>query len=186
MAEDQFTEIPDDVLILKVPHSDLSRFDTSGRLKELGKTAEPRKNAGMNPVKRFVVSTVGVFALMMGFIGLSGGQNNLISIVCMLFGLLIIWTFIGLPEMKKRRAAPSPADKKDPEVSMAFSRNYIVMRSPFHEMKKEWSELTQYKKTKKGVRLTFSDAAEAYLPLDVFYGDELKTLTALLQNKKII
>lgn len=184
MPENDLLDSPDEVLVLKVPYSDFSRFDATGRLKELAKAAEPVKNADFNPIKRFIISTAGIFFLMIGLIGLTGGQNTLISVVCVVFAILIIWTFVARPEIQKRKAAPSSADAKDLEVSIAFSKNHIVISSPHIELKKDWSELAQYKKTKKGVHINFTDNAEAYLPLTAFYGDELKILTALLQNKK--
>jgi hypothetical protein len=175
----------DDILTLKVPCSDISRYDTSGRLKELAKAAEPAK-VEVNPVKRFVVATAGIFFLMIGLIGFSSSTNTLISIVCIVFGLLIIWTFIVRPEMQKKKAALSPSTTKNPEVSMIFGKQDIIMRSANNELRKDWSELTECRKTKKGMHFNFSDGIEAYLPLDAFYGDELKTLATLLQSKKII
>ncbi len=179
---DQADGSPDEVLILKVPYSDISRFDTEGRLKDLVKTPEPEKSTTINPVKRFVVSTVGLFFLMVGIIGLGSGQNNLVSIVCIFFGILIIWTFIARPEMQKRKAASSSANTRNPEVSITFAKHAIVMRSPFHELTKDWSELAEHRKTKKGIHLNFTDGTETWLPLDAFYEGELKTLTALLQK----
>jgi hypothetical protein len=185
MPENETATTPDKVLILKLPYSDMSRYDSSGRLKELAQPSEPAKQVTINPVKRFIVSTVGIFFLMIGLIGFGGGQNNLISIVCIFFGILVIWTFIARPEMQKRKAAP-PSAARNPEVSISFKKQNIVMHSPFNQFKKEWSELNGYKKTKKGMHLNFSDGTEAYLPLEAFYEGELKALTALLQNKKII
>jgi hypothetical protein len=184
MPEIEFADNAE-VLTLKVPYSDISRYDTSGRLKELEKAAEPTKEE-LNLVKRFVVATAGIFFLMIGLIGFSSSANTLVSIVCIIFGLLIIWTFIARPEMQKRKAALSPATTKNPEVSMIFGKHNIVMRSANNELRKDWSELAEYRKTKKGMHFTFSDGTEAYLPLDAFYGDEPKTLTTLLQSKKII
>ena len=184
MAEIEFAD-DDEAFTLKVPFSDVSRYDSSGRMKELVKPAELPKQE-MNPVKRFVVTTVGIFFLMVGLIGFGSGQNTLASIVCIFFGILIIWTFVARPEMQKRKAAAAPSEVKDPEVSIAFGKRSISMRSAHKELKKDWTELAEYRKTKKGMHLNFSDGTEAYLPADAFYGDELKTLTTLLQNKKII
>lgn len=185
MPENTTTESLDEALVLKVPFSDISRYDSSGRMKELVKPAEPPKQA-MNPVKRFIVTTVGVFFLMMGLIGFGSSQNTLVSIMCIVFGLLTIWTFVGRPEMQKRKAAPAREDLKNPDISLGFGKQRIVMRSAYNELKKDWSELAAYRKTKKGMHFNFTDGTEVYLPLDAFYGDELKTLTTLLQNKKII
>ena len=185
MPENETADTLNDVLVLEVPYSDLSRFDTTGRMKELAKPGEPRKPS-MNPVKRFVISTLGIFFLMVGFIGFDSSQNLLISISCIFFGILIIWTFIAWPEMQRRKAAPPLSNGKNPEVSITFNKNTIVLRSPYNQLKKDWSELAEHKKTKKGFHFTFTDGIEAYLPLDVFYEGELKTLTTLLQNKKII
>jgi hypothetical protein len=175
----------DDILTLKVPYSDISRYDTTGRMEELAKAAKPAKTE-LNPVKRFLVATAGIFFLMVGLIGFSSSTNTLVSIVCVFFGLLIIWTFIVRPEMQKKKAALSPSTTKNPEISMIFGKQDIIMRSACNELRKDWSELAEYRKTKKGMHFNFSDGIETYLPLDAFYGDELKTLTTLLQNKKII
>ena len=186
MPENETANTPDEVLILKVPYSDMSRYDSSGRLKEMARPAEPAKQTTINPVKRFIVSTAGIFFLMVGLIGFGSGQNTLVGIVCIFFGILIIWTFIARPEIQKRKSAPPPANAKSPEVSITFGRQAIVMRSPYNELKEDWSGLVQFKKTKKGVHLNFTDGIETYLPLDAFYEGELKTLMGLLQNKRII
>ncbi len=183
MPDIEFADNDADVLTLKVPYSDFSRHDPSGQLKQLTDPPEPEIPA-MNPIKRFVVTTVGIFFLMVGLIGLSGGQNTLISIVCIFFGLLVIWTFIARPEMKKRKAASLKTKVKNPDVSISFTKQNIVMRSLYSELKKDWPELEEHRKTKKGVHLTFTGGTEVYLPLDAFYGDEVKTLTTLLQNRK--
>lgn len=177
-------ESQDSVLILKAPYSTISRFDKTGRLKELTKAAEPVKRIETNPVKRFVASTFGIFFIMVGMIGLFGNDQLLISVVCIFFGILVTFTFIAKPEMQKRRENAARKNPGGTEVSMIFHKHYIVMNSPHSELKKEWSELVQYKKTKKGIHFNFSDGIEAWLPLTSFYGDELKTLTSLLNDKK--
>jgi hypothetical protein len=185
MPENNSADTPDEILILKLPYSDISRYDTTGLLSGLAKPPKPQEPA-MNPIKRFLITTGGVFFLMVGLIGFGSGQNILLGIACSFFGLLVIWTFVALPEMRKKKAALVSADAKNPDVSITFARQNIVMRSPYNEFKKDWSELTGHKKTKKGVHLNFTNGTEAYLPLNAFYEGELKTLTTLLQNKKII
>ncbi|MBP1751092.1 MAG: hypothetical protein H6Q52_3631 [Deltaproteobacteria bacterium] len=185
MPDNESSESRDSVLILKASCSDISRFDTTGRLKDLEKKAqEPAKNTAENPVKKFLAATIGIFFLMIGLIGLFGNDQVLISGLCIFFGILIIWTFIARPEMQKRKESPAQKNAGATEVSMIFNKHCIIMSSPYNELKKDWSELVQYKKTKKGIHFNFSDEIEAWLPLTSFYGDELKTLTSLLQYKK--
>ncbi len=184
MPENETAESVDEILTLKVPHSDISRFDKSGLLKELTKAQEPAKDTALNPVKRFVASTIGIFFIMVGLIGLFGNDQLLISVLCIFFGILVTFTFIAKPEMQKKRESAAKKNPGGTEVSMIFNKHNIVMRSPYNELKKDWSELIQHKKTKKGMHFNFSDGIEAWLPLTSFYGDELKTLTSLLQDKK--
>ena len=187
MPENESSESHDSVLILKAPCSDISRFDKTGRLKDLAKEGAENlqtKILRINPVKKFLAATVGIFFLMIGLIGLFGNDQVLVSGLCIFFGILVIWTFIAMPEMRKRKESPAQKNAGATEVSMIFNKHYIVMSSPYNELKKDWSELVQYKKTKKGIHFNFSDEIEAWLPLTSFYGDELKTLTSLLQHKK--
>jgi hypothetical protein len=181
MPQNQLTDTPDDVLTIIVPYSQISRYDRSGNLKSLTKTTEPSDGAAMNPVKRFIISTAGIFFLMVGLIGLFGNNSNLISGLCLLFGVLIIWTFIARPEIKKKKAAVTSRNAEDSDISILLNKVAIIMRSPHNELKKDWSELVQYKKTKKGVHLNFNDGSEAWLPFTVFYGDELKKLINLVE-----
>ncbi len=181
MSENQSAQPTESVLMLTVPYSDFSRFDGSGRLNELGNVSEASGKA-MNPVKRFVVSTVGIFFLMVGLVGLSGGAN-LLSIMCICFGILIVWTFIGRPEIQRKKQKLAAKQGLDPEISVIFNKHNIIMRSQQSELKRDWSEFVQYKKTKRGIHLNFSDGTEAWLPLTSFYDGELKALTSLLDKK---
>ncbi len=62
MPENESSESQDSVLILKAPCCEISRFDKTGRLKDLAKkTQEPAKNTGENPVKQFLAATIGIF-----------------------------------------------------------------------------------------------------------------------------
>ncbi|MHB8109023.1 MAG: hypothetical protein ACYDHW_03200 [Syntrophorhabdaceae bacterium] len=181
MPQNQLIDTFNDVLTIIVPYSQISRYDRSGNLKPLANTIEPANSASINPVKRFIISTAGIFFLMVGLIGLLGNNSNLISVLCLLFGVLIIWTFLARPEIAKRKAAVSSRNAQDSEVSVLFNKLNIIMRSPHDEVKKDWSELAQYKKTKKGIHLNFNDGSEAWLPFTAFYGDELKQLTNLVE-----
>lgn len=175
-------DISGDILTINVPYSEISRFDKSGNLKVLTKVDEPPNNAAMNPVKRFIISTAGIFFLMVGLIGLFGQNATIASIACLVFGILIIWTFIARPEMQKKKAAVTSKNAEDADVSMIFGRQKVVIKSPYQELTKDWSQLAEYKKTKKGVHLNFVDGTEAFVPIGIFYDDESKRLTKLLES----
>ena len=192
MPENESAESQDSVLILKAPYSEMSRFDKTGRLKELTKAAEPVKSVETNNVKRFVASTFGIFFIMVGMIGLFGKDQLLISVVCIFFGILVTFTFIAKPEMQKRRENAARKNPGGTEVSMIFSKHYIVMSSPHSELKKEWSELntgtkkasisilpmgsgsTQKNEERHPFQFRRRDRRRPVLPLIAFYGDELK------------
>ena len=70
---------------------------------------------------------------------------------------------------QKERKVAAQQNAGDTEVSMIFRKQNIVMSSPNNELKKDWSELAQYRKTKKGIHFNFADGTEAWLPLDAFY-----------------
>lgn len=150
---------------------------------EAHRGAQP-KHAAMSVVKRFIISTIGMFCLMLGLTGLLGSNPDIFSVVWIILGLAIVWFFLAKPEMDKRRSAASPKTHRDPEVSLIFNPKRILIRSPDDKVERDWQELIEYKKTKKGVHLYFLDGTAIWLPENVFYDkDEMRELMQLLQSK---
>jgi hypothetical protein len=172
-------------LTLQVPLSELYRFNKAEETKELlGIYKEgPPKKTTLAPAKRFIVSTIGIFCLMLGLTGLFGNKPNIFSFLWIILGGAIIWVFLAKPEMDKRRSAASPGTGKDPEASLTFTGSGIVIRRPDSELTRDWPELIDYKKIKRGVHLYFVDGIEMWLPITAFYGDEMKVLMELIQRK---
>jgi hypothetical protein len=164
-------------LTFQVPLSEIYRFNEPEKAKELGEALETglKRPAAMAPAKRFIISTIGIFCLMIGLPGLFGRDANIFSILWILLGAVIIWVFLAKPEMDKKKAGATSDTKKDPEVTLVVDPGRIVMRSPHSEKTKEWKEFAQYKKTKKGIRLGFLDGTNIWLPENAFYDkDEMK------------
>jgi len=120
---------------------------------------------------------------MLGLTGLFGSKPNIFSFLWIILGGAIIWVFLAKPEMDKRRSATSPGTGKDPEASLTFTGSGIVIRRPDSELTRDWPELIEYKKIKRGVHLYFVDGIEMWLPITAFYGDEMKVLMELIQRK---
>jgi len=172
-------------LTLQVPLSELYRFNKAEETKELlgiHKEGPPKKTT-LAPAKRFIISTIGIFCLMLGLTGLLGGEPNMFSFLWIILGGAIIWVFLAKPEMDKRKSARNPGTGKNPEVSLAFTGNGIVIRRPDSELTRDWPELIEYRKIKRGIHLYFADGIQMWLPITVFYGDEMKILMELIQRK---
>lgn len=182
---------PDEIqeeLSFQVPLSEIYKFNKPEKIKGLAGAHKPDlpKKAAMAPAKRFIISTIGIFCLMVGLTGLFGSNPNIFSILWLILGSAIVWVFLAKPEMDKRKSAAEPKTEENPEVSLIFSRNNIVTRSRHHELKRDWSELIEYKKTKKGIHIYFVDGTETWLPVSAFYDqDEIRELMELLQKKTI-
>lgn len=175
-------------LTFQVPLSEIYKFNEPERMRDLVRVLETgrQRPAGMAPAKRFIVSTIGIFCLMIGLTGLFGRDPNIFSILWILLGAAIIWVFLAKPEMDKRKAGATSDTKKDPEVTLIINPGRIMMRSPQNETVREWTEFFEYKKTKKGVRLSFLDGTSIWLPEEAFYDkDEMKELIQMLQKKII-
>ena len=172
-------------LTLQVPLSELYRFNNSEETRELLRIHKegPPKRATLAPAKRFIISTIGIFCLMLGLTGLFGGKPNIFSFLWIILGGAIVWVFLAKPEMEKRKSAASPGTGKGPEASLTFTGSGIVIRRPDSELTRDWPELIEYKKIKRGIHLYFVDGIQMWLPITVFYGDELKTLLELIQRK---
>jgi len=172
-------------LTLQVPLSELYRFNRAEEKKELLGTREegPPKKTTLAPAKRFIISTIGIFCLMLGLTGLFGSKPNIFSFLWIILGGAIIWVFLAKPEMDKRKSAANPGTGKDPEASLTFTGSGIVIRRPDSELTRDWPELIEYKKIKRGIHLYFVDGIQMWLPITVFYGDELKILMELIQRK---
>jgi hypothetical protein len=173
-------------LTFQVPLSEIYKFNEPEKIKELGQTLEtgPQRPAAMAPAKRFIISTIGIFCLMVGLTGLFGRNPNIFSFLWIILGGAIIWVFLAKPEMDKRKAGAAPDTKKDPEVTLVVNPGRIVMRSPHNETTKEWTEFVEYKRTKKGIRLSFHDGTNIWLPENTFYDrEEMRELLELLQKK---
>lgn len=170
---------------LQVPLSELYRFNKAEETRELlGIRKEgPPKKTTLAPAKRFIISTIGIFCLMLGLTGLFGSKANIFSFLWVILGVAIIWVFLARPEMEKRKSAANPGTGKDPEVSLTFTGNRIVIRRPDNEHSRDWPELIDYKKIKRGIHLYFADGIQMWLPITAFYGDEMKTLLELIQRK---
>jgi len=190
-------------LTFQVPLAEIYRFNEPEKAKELGQAFETgrQRPAAMAPAKRFIISTIGIFCLMIGLTGLFGRNPNIFSflwidlgpappfrrdgvMVALGFGAAIIWVFLEKPEMDRKKAGTISDTKKDPEVTLVVNAGRIIMRSPRNETALEWTEFVEYKKTKKGIRLSFVDGTNIWLPENAFYDkDEMKELLQLLQKK---
>jgi hypothetical protein len=173
-------------LTFQVPLSEVYRFSKPGKAGELAEAhkAGPGKPAAMANSKRFLISTIGIFCLMVGLMGLFGRNPNMFSFLWIVLGAAIIWVFIAKPEMDKRKSGPVSDTSKDPDVTLVFNPGRIVVRSPHNEMEKQWSELIEYRKTKKGIHLYFLDGTAIWLPETVFYDrDEKQELLQMLDKK---
>jgi len=173
-------------LTFQVPLSEIYKFNEPEKAKELGQTLEtgPQRPAAMAPAKRFIISTIGIFCLMIGLTGIFGQNPNIFSFLWIVLGGAIIWVFLAKPEMDKKKAGTAPDTKKDPEVTLVVNAGRIVTRSPHNETARDWTEFAEYKKTKKGVRLSFLDGTNIWLPENTFYDrEEMRELLELLQKK---
>lgn len=182
MAPNEFQE----ELTFQVPLSELYKFNKPEKIDDLvgNHRKGPPGSPAMHPAKRFIVSTIGIFFLMVGLIGLFGNNSNPLNILWLLLGFAIVWLFVARPEMEKRKAAARARSSEDPRVSLMFDGNKIVTRSQHYELTRDWPELIDYKKTKKGIHLYFVDGTETWLPIDVFYEKkEIHDLMELLQRK---
>jgi len=173
-------------LTFQVPLAEIYRFNEPEKAKELGQAFETgrQRPAAMAPAKRFIISTIGIFCLMIGLTGLFGRNPNIFSFLWIVLGAAIIWVFLVKPEMDRKKAGTISDTKKDPEVTLVVNAGRIIMRSPRNETALEWTEFVEYKKTKKGIRLSFVDGTNIWLPENAFYDkDEMKELLQLLQKK---
>ncbi|OPY02838.1 MAG: hypothetical protein A4E60_00738 [Syntrophorhabdus sp. PtaB.Bin047] len=173
-------------LTFQVPLAEIYRFNEPEKAKELGQAFETgrQRPAAMAPAKRFIISTIGIFCLMIGLTGLFGRNPNIFSFLWIVLGAAIIWVFLVKPEMDRKKAGTISDTKKDPEVTLVVNPGRIIMRSPHNETALEWTEFVEYKKTKKGIRLSFVDGTNIWLPENAFYDkDEMKELLQLLQKK---
>lgn len=172
----------DNELIFLVPLSEIYRFNEPKKAQDLLDAHKGKQKivSDMRPMKRWVMSSMGLFFLMIGMAGLF--RNDPMTIVWFTLGLGIIWFFFVKQEIEKRKVKTSTEEAK--EVSLTFNKTDIVVKSRFYEQKREWSELREYKKTKKGIYLYFVDGVVNWLPTDVFDAkDEMKDLIDLFQKK---
>lgn len=173
-------------LTFQIPLSEIYKFNEPEKMKDLVRALETSRQrpAAMAPAKRFIISTIGIFCLMIGLTGLFGKDPNIFSILWILLGGAIIWVFLAKPEMDKRKAGAVSDTKKDPGVTLIINPGRIMIRSPQNETARDWTEFVEYKKTKKGIRLGFLDGTSIWLPEEAFYDkDEMKELLQLLQKK---
>jgi len=171
-------------LFFQVPLSEVYKFNKPEKTKSLVEAHKegPPKRTDLHPAKRFIVSTVGLFFLMIGLMGLFSNEFNPLTIVWLIVGLAIIWFFLAKPESEKRKA--KAAGQQEKEVSLSFNEDNIVLRSRYYELKRQWPELIEYKKTKKGIHLYFIDGTVNWLPAEAFdEKNETKSLVELLQKK---
>lgn len=175
-------------LTFQIPLSEIYKFNGPEKARELAETFEAgrQKPAAMAPIKRFTISTIGIFCLMIGLTGAFGRNPNIFSFLWVVLGTLIIWFFLAKPEMDRRRAGSAPDTKKNPEVTLVVNPGRIVIRSPHNETAREWTEFVEHRKTKKGIRLHFLDGTTIWLPEEAFYDrNEMNELLQLLQKKTI-
>lgn len=173
-------------LTFQVPLSEIYRFNEPEKKKDLLGTQREgtQKDTTMSPLKRFIISILGIFCLMVGLTGLLGRNPNIFSFLWVVLGLAIIWVFLAKPRMDKKKSRGNQRAGSDPTVTLTFSDSNIKIHSNQHEIKRDWQELIEYKKTKKGVHLYFIDGTASWLPADVFYEkDEMRDLMELLQKK---
>lgn len=171
-------------LVFQIPLSEVYKFNDPEKTKSLVETHKEGlpAHSEMRPAKRFIVSSVGIFFLMIGLMGLFSKNVSFLTIVLLIAGFSIIWFFIAKPESEKRKARTGA--RQEIKVSLSFNENNIIVRSRHHELKRLWPELIEYKKTKKGIHLHFIDGTVNWLPTEVFYGtDEMNELVGLLQKK---
>ncbi len=177
------TEINEDnELTFHIPLSEIYRFNEQEKAQDLLNVHKGKRKivSDMHPMKRWVMSSMGLFFLMAGMAGLF--RNDPTTIIWFTLGLGIIWFFFIRQEIEKRKAKTSTEEAQ--EVLMAFNKNDIVIKSRFYEQKREWSELTDYKKTKKGIYLYFTDGVVNWLPADVFDDrNGMKDLVDFFQKK---
>lgn len=166
----------DNELSFSIPLSELYRFNEPEKALDLinDHKAMSKSVSDMHPLKRWIMSSIGLLFLMVGMAGLF--RNDPMTIVWFTIGLGIIWFFFVRQEIEKRKAKNSTEEAKD--ILLTFGKSDIVIKSRFHEQKREWSELREYKKTKKGIHLYFNDGVVAWLPADIF--DEKKGMKNLI------
>ena len=184
MQEQTTDKRPGSEFEFMVSLSEIYRFNGPEVSKDLVKAHKegPSKRADMHPAKRFIVSSVGIFFLMIGLLGLFSKGSNPLTMIWLAAGLAIIWFFLARPEKEKRK---DRADgQKEQEVSLSFNENDITVRSRRYELKRDWRELIEHKKTKKGIHLYFIDGTVNWLPAGCFDGaDEMNGLVELMQKK---
>ncbi len=171
-------------LAFQIPLSEVYKFNKPEKTKSLVEAHKegPPKRTDLHPAKRFIVSTAGLFFLMIGLMGLFGKGFNPLTIIWFIAGLAIIWFFLAKPESEKRKA--KAAGQLEKEVSLSLNEDNIVLRSRYYELKRQWPELIEYKKTKKGIHLYFIDGTVNWLPAEaVDEKDEMRALVELLQKK---
>lgn len=167
-----------------VPLSEIYRFNGPEVTKGLVKAHREgtSKRADMHPAKRFIVSFVGIFFLMIGLTGLFSKGSNPLTMILIAAGLAIIWFFLAKPESEKRKGKAEAQQEKT--VSVTFNENDIIVSSKYYELKRQWPEFIEYKKTKKGIHVYFIDGTVNWLPAVCFDGaDEMNGLVELLQKK---
>jgi len=173
-------------LIFQVPLSEIYKFNKPEKIKELAGAhgTDRQKPAALAPAKRFIISTIGIFCLILGLTGIFGHNPNIFSFLWLILGLAIVWVFLAKPEMDRKRAVADQDTKKDPEVTVVVNPARIVVHSFRSETVREWTEFVEYRKMKKGIHLQFLDGTTIWLPEETFYDkDEMKELVQLLQKK---
>lgn len=175
-------EKEDNELTFLVPLSEIYRFNEPKKTENLldAHKERPKNVSDIHPMKRLIMGSMGLFFLMAGMAGLF--RNDPMTIIWFTMGLGIIWFFFIRQEIAKRKAKNSTEEAK--EVVLTFNKNDIVIKSRFYEQTRGWSELREYKKTKKGIYLYFVDGVVNWLPTDVFDAkNEMKGLIDLFQKK---
>lgn len=169
---------------LRVPLSDIYKFNRPEVTKGLidAHKEGPAKNSDMRPAKRFIVSSGGIFLLMVGLIGLFSKESSPLTIIWFIAGILVLWFFLFKPESEKRKGKADA--RKEKTVSVSFNKDDIVLRSRFYELKRLWNEVIEYKKTKKGLHVYFIDGTVNWLPAGCFDGtDEMNGLADLMERE---
>lgn len=168
----------------RVPLSEIYKFNEPEKAKDLVDAHKegPPKRSEMHPASRLIISTVGLFFLMGGLTGAFSKNSGLLPLIWLVLGFVIIWFFLVKPEIAKKKLKFSAEQQK--EVSLVLNEDGITVKSRFYELKREWPELLEYKRTKKGIHLYFIDGVVNWLPADAFYEqDEMKAFVGLLRKK---
>lgn len=171
-------------LIFRVPLTELYKFNERATVRSLvdshRETVEKRND--ISPVKRFIVSVSGLFFLMIGLMGLFSKDFNILNVIMIAVGIAVIWFFLAKPDAEKKMVKKETS--KEGNVVVTFDDSAMVIASQYHETKREWREFIAYKRTKKGIQLSFADGIVTWLPVAVFTEkDTMKDLVDFLHGR---